>query len=331
MHPKSNGLAERFNRTMVTYIRKYIENSTSWDQLLPSLQASYNNTPHSSTKVSPYSLVYGRLPTVPSSLLAPSRNYYGQDEGIVLFKNFEKFYKLAKEGQEQAFRKQKAEFDKKSYTKELKKGNIVYITRSHTGQMFQKFQPLFSGPFRVLAVSNKNNVQIQHCKTFKISIVHLNRIKMAPYLEQHLDLSKKIDEEERKKLDYETHKQVKEKEREKMIRETKQYQRERKRKEERVKIGTTPKDIVHDEEEEIQSESEEEESPPPPPALVQQNDPAAQPVIPNVVPPPPAKLPVQNPPGILTRGLMRAVGLKPIDITIPKRPQEYKKYTPRKK
>lgn len=69
-HPESMGAVERWNKTLKEMLGKNIEeNGRQWDIHLPFLLFAYREVPHSTTGVSPYQLVYGRLPPGPLKLL----------------------------------------------------------------------------------------------------------------------------------------------------------------------------------------------------------------------------------------------------------------------
>ncbi|CAH8545954.1 unnamed protein product, partial [Dicrocoelium dendriticum] len=61
-HPQTNGLTERFNRTMKTWI-----NCTKlpWEQALPRVLLAYRTSKQSTTKVAPFELLFGRQPRIP--------------------------------------------------------------------------------------------------------------------------------------------------------------------------------------------------------------------------------------------------------------------------
>ena len=65
-HPQSNGLDERFNQTLQRQLLKYVnEDQNDWDLYLDAILFSYRVSRQSSTKASPFVLVYGRQPQLP--------------------------------------------------------------------------------------------------------------------------------------------------------------------------------------------------------------------------------------------------------------------------
>ena len=60
-HPESNGALEKTHKTLVAYLRSYVDTKLSnWDRWLPLACFMFNNTPHSITRYSPYELLFGR-------------------------------------------------------------------------------------------------------------------------------------------------------------------------------------------------------------------------------------------------------------------------------
>lgn len=60
-HPQTDGLVERYNRTLKSMLKKFISsNAKDWDKWLPYLLFAYREVPQASTGFSPFELLYGR-------------------------------------------------------------------------------------------------------------------------------------------------------------------------------------------------------------------------------------------------------------------------------
>ena len=65
-HPESDGLVERFNRTLPMMLAMFAaENQDDWDDLLPAVMMAYRSSFHESTGFSPYRLMFGEECTLP--------------------------------------------------------------------------------------------------------------------------------------------------------------------------------------------------------------------------------------------------------------------------
>ena len=59
-HPRSDGLVERFNRTLLAMLAMFVsQEHDNWDDLLPFMMLAYNTTVHTTTGFTPYRLVFG--------------------------------------------------------------------------------------------------------------------------------------------------------------------------------------------------------------------------------------------------------------------------------
>lgn len=84
-HPQSDGLVERFNRTLLSMLATCAEhNPTDWDCYLSKLCMAYNSSLQHTTGYSPYVLMFGREPRLPVDVLfnldgrppdVPEQNY----------------------------------------------------------------------------------------------------------------------------------------------------------------------------------------------------------------------------------------------------------------
>ncbi|KAK9679716.1 Integrase zinc binding domain [Popillia japonica] len=86
--PSTNGLTERFNKTLADMLSLYTSTSQKdWDAFLPHCVFAYNTTIQESTRFTPFKLVYGRDPVLPdeAQLLQEMFTNYGvQTQDTVL-------------------------------------------------------------------------------------------------------------------------------------------------------------------------------------------------------------------------------------------------------
>ncbi|KAG8200916.1 hypothetical protein JTE90_020556 [Oedothorax gibbosus] len=60
-HPQTNGLAERFNKTLATMLSMYVDvEEKNWDDILPYVTFVYNTSKQDTTGQSPFFLTFGR-------------------------------------------------------------------------------------------------------------------------------------------------------------------------------------------------------------------------------------------------------------------------------
>jgi transposase InsO family protein len=59
-HPQTNGLTEKTNQTLSRMINHYVQRQKKWDIVLPMITFAYNTACNSSTKASPFYLIFGR-------------------------------------------------------------------------------------------------------------------------------------------------------------------------------------------------------------------------------------------------------------------------------
>ena len=73
-HPESDGLVERFNRTLFMLLAMFAsKNREDWDDLLPAVMMAYRSSAHESTGFSPFRLMFGEECTLPMDIGLPKQ------------------------------------------------------------------------------------------------------------------------------------------------------------------------------------------------------------------------------------------------------------------
>ena len=68
-HPQTDGLVERFNRTLTDMLAKTVQrDGKDWESRLPYVLFAYRSCPQESTCVSPFFLLYERNPKLPTNV-----------------------------------------------------------------------------------------------------------------------------------------------------------------------------------------------------------------------------------------------------------------------
>ena len=68
-HPQTDGLVERFNRTLVEMLSKTVKPGVEWYERLPYVLFAYRANVQASAGESPFFLLYGRDPQLPTEFV----------------------------------------------------------------------------------------------------------------------------------------------------------------------------------------------------------------------------------------------------------------------
>ncbi|KAL4100898.1 hypothetical protein QTP88_020923 [Uroleucon formosanum] len=96
-HPQTNGYLERSHKTLKNYLRSFVDKDNNWDKLLCYSTFCYNTTVHTSTDFTPYELLFGRKPNIPSTLTREPEPQYNYDNYVFdLKKIMQETHKIAR-------------------------------------------------------------------------------------------------------------------------------------------------------------------------------------------------------------------------------------------
>jgi hypothetical protein len=178
-HPQTNAASERYNRTLLNFLRAYVSESTlDWPDLLPVAQLSYNTQIHSSTRFSPYFLVHFTDPSLPFSRITEDNLSYATDWPAEALLRLNYVWRQSKANLVKACKAQKQYYDKLTTDRIFTPGQLVLWRRmTHKASENRKLLPAWVGPFVVISVPSQTNVNIRLTPHSKTKLVHTNDIK----------------------------------------------------------------------------------------------------------------------------------------------------------
>ena len=160
-HPQTDGLVEKFNSTITNMIAKSVDVGVEWDKQLPMLLFAYRSTIQESTRESPFFLVYGRDPRLPTTstmeLPRPEYTVDLDDYKSELVTCLVKAHEDAREQIKKAQVRQKKFYDMHAKEPAYKVGErvMVYMPTDVTGKERKLARP-YHGPYRIVTLTPTN-------------------------------------------------------------------------------------------------------------------------------------------------------------------------------
>ncbi|MEM1008681.1 MAG: RNase H-like domain-containing protein, partial [Myxococcota bacterium] len=180
-HPQANASAETFNRTMKKYLSCFSQPPyLDWEPYLACLRFCYNTSISKATHASPFSLVFGMDPSIKFFELERYVDYDETSANVDQLRRLFTARQLAKQNNIEYKNKYKQQFDKKAAMTKIKQGDFVYLVKQ-PDQRYKnpKLHPVYSGPYEVLWLSDKNaELQLPTRK----ALVSIDNIKLATTL-----------------------------------------------------------------------------------------------------------------------------------------------------
>jgi len=153
-HPQTDGQTESLNKCLEQYLRCFVsENPRSWVNYLPWAQYWYNTAYHCSAEITPFQIVYGR---VPPAIIAYNGNDNDPIEVSTLLQQRDKVLQQLKQNLWKAQVRMKKFADKKRSEVSFEIGDWVFVKlqpyRQHSMALRknQKLGMRFFGPFKVI-------------------------------------------------------------------------------------------------------------------------------------------------------------------------------------
>ena len=154
-HPRTDGMVERSNRTVIDVLSKYADGEPDWDLKLPLVLFAVRTSEHASTGFSPFLLTYGREARIPWDLVygQPTPQPLPREEWVAQRKqDMIKIFKLVEERTKMAQKHQKKYYDKnlKGKFQVFQHGDLVMVCDPARRAKEGKLNSPWAGPYEVM-------------------------------------------------------------------------------------------------------------------------------------------------------------------------------------
>lgn len=186
-HPQTDGQSERFMRTIKTMLRAFVNsNRNDWDVQLNRLTYAYNSAVHSTTKFTPFELMFGRPAKMPMDIFFKSPKFQldleltpGEYSANLLVK-LKAAYEAVRKNRDSRMDKAKVYHDRDVRACKFVVGDYVLLLDQVTKKgECKKLGPKWKGPYRVVQVMSDNDYKIVtvHLVKNKVMIENCGRLK----------------------------------------------------------------------------------------------------------------------------------------------------------
>ena len=181
-NPKSDGMVERFNRTLLSILVTMIdpvERQQDWDRYIPFATAAYRSTVHETTQETPNMMMFGREVNHPLDLtLNQSTPELSTDYAAELRNRMEDIHTRVTLQTDKNLRRQKKNYDRHTIHEKFSKGQFVWLRNDFRRKgVSPKLTNRWEGPFKVITRLSDVTYRIQLTPRSKPKIVHFDRLK----------------------------------------------------------------------------------------------------------------------------------------------------------
>lgn len=180
-NPKSDGLVERFNRTVQSMLTAFVNDARDdWDEHLPYVMMAYRASVQESTKCTPNLLMLGREVNLPVDLMVGEPSDETESVCPVEYVEWvrqatEYAFQFVQQNLQASAERQKLLYDRASGSPHFKVGETVW--RYIPPKAKQKFGKGWHGPFLVTEQLTDVTYRIQKSRFAKSVVVHVDHLK----------------------------------------------------------------------------------------------------------------------------------------------------------
>ena len=167
-HPQGDGMVERLNRSLLQMLRSYVNKYDDWEHYLPLVLYAYRTSIHSSTNVSPFTLMYGRQPKADFSH-APAHDT--QSYSAHVRKKLAELRDFVEVNLAESAHQQKQAYDQHSNRRKFSVGNCVWLSIPTA----RKLDPKWEGGWKISSIKSPVTTEITDGQ--RIKVVHVNRLR----------------------------------------------------------------------------------------------------------------------------------------------------------
>ena len=154
-HPRTDGMVERSNRTIINVLSKYAEGEADWDLKIPLVLFALRTSEHATTGFSPFALTYGREARLPWDIMygpAPNTPMPLNDWVADRKEHMSKIFKMVRERTSRQQLMQKEYFDKNRSGKfqTFEENELVMFFDPACRSKEGKLHRAWSGPHKVV-------------------------------------------------------------------------------------------------------------------------------------------------------------------------------------
>ena len=182
-HPQSDGQVERFNRTLLAMLSKYVQdNQKDWDVHLQKVMMGYRTSEHESTKYTPAFVLFRRELILPLDVQyhLPDNSHADSCSDFVnkMKTGFVDAYKVVRDNLSQAQKTMKDYYDRKTQGAAFSEGDQVWYfdPKVKKGRSTKLNRP-WKGPFTVKKRISDLVYRIQLNGSKIRKVVHFNKLK----------------------------------------------------------------------------------------------------------------------------------------------------------
>ena len=186
-HPQSDGLVERYNKTLLDMLAKAVHDKPfQWEDNLRRLCLAYNTSVNQTTGFSPFFLMFGRSVRMPVDIMygimygSPNQPTTTLPKYVAdLRSSLSAAYKQVREYMGNKLARQKEFYDRRVHGQPFSPGDLVWLNNPAVPRgRAKKLHCPWTGPYRIVARLSDAVYRIQHIQLRrKRLVVHFDRLK----------------------------------------------------------------------------------------------------------------------------------------------------------